>query len=1305
MATANKKDKHCSRLIKTLMICFVFVTVCFYTAHAQILPTQQIQSMDNTSNLLASQISDSVSSSKENSASSSVHAAPGTKIGQMQKGRADISVVFNVRNSAQLNKFIADSQKQAKGQEPILSEQEFEANYSPTQSDYNSVVTFLSSENISVTQTYSNRLLLIGQGSPADVQNAFGTQIDLFSYANTTFYKSDSGITIPDSLNTCGIAGIAINNFTLTPSLAKASEITSNGIGPDNLAFNSSPDDFRDAYGTSGVIQDGWTGNGTKIGIVDAYGDSSIRSDVSLFDTHFNLPSLALTVSGIGGSNSNWAKETALDVEWAHAMSPGAAILLRVSSDNSNTNLFSAVNNLVQMQNPPNIISLSWGEPEFSTAYASIFQAAAAKGIKVYVSTGDNGAFDSQSSLTVEYPASDPNVIAVGGTTLYCNTVQGTNEHYENGWSESGGGYSSIFSEPSYQTTAGIPDPSRRRAIPDVSLDADPYSGVTIYVGGSEETGWGGTSLAAPMMAGISAVALNGGWNLNNNVLYSNYASNDKYQVAFHDVYISGNNGYYNVTHGWDAVTGLGSINFQNFANIFHEPQGVTLTDYTLSPNIIKAGQSLTLTYSINNPDTNYSLTQIGLGATIRLHGTKNETSDASNDLCISILGGLNTQTRQFHANSFLSDGYYDVMWSVWMGPPSLGNSLFSSSWQMNQLRVVSQYQVTFDYQVSGGGSPSAPLVTFTSHGSQSSITAGPTATVWADYDSTYTYTPNPLTGSTGNERWQASNGTSGTISSPTTISPTYYHQYQVTLSYSTSDSSTPSSSAPLLIGTQFSSSSQVPLTVANQTVWLDENTQWHLTNVTAFLSTSDLTIPSPTPAPQRSPPTLSISSPSNSTYTQGSPIPLTLVYNHSNVDSTYGFPVFWNVLNNATDDWVYAAGETGIEMADQPYNVTGISSSFNIDLNTYDNQSLPAGEYTVYAYAGNQYGLTGPIAVTFIISPPTERWICSANNFGTITGATSINPTYNHQYALKVTSPYGSSGSGWYNAGTAANFAVTSPVSVASGEQNAFASWTGSGSGSYNGSDAAGSCTMNAPVTEIASWNTQYYLTVTSPYGSPTGAGWYNAGATATFDVITPFSGNAGTQYLLSFWSGLGTGSYNGSTASNSVTLDNAITEAANWTTQYLLTFIVIPSGGGSTELTGNTFWADAGPLSISLTTNSGYTFSQWTANTVSITFDNSNARYATADVNGPGTITASLTQNLPQTTSPTPAPTLSPTQAPTPAPSQAPTQSPIQNTNPTPAPAPEYPSVLSLAVILLLVTTATLLYFRKNKHKSIKM
>jgi len=127
---------------------------------------------------------------------------------------------------------------------------------------------------------------------------------------------------------------------------------------------------------------------------------------------------------------------------------------------------------------------------------------------------------------------------------------------------------------------------------------------------------------------------------------------------------------------------------------------------------------------------------------------------------------------------------YVWTNWS-WTAPPS-GSSTSQtytytvpSSDDIVTANYQTQYSVTFDYQISGGGSPTAPSVSYMSLGLPYSVTAGPSATVWADSGSTYTYTPNPLSGSSESQRWWT-NQKSGTVSLSTTISPTYYHQYQV---------------------------------------------------------------------------------------------------------------------------------------------------------------------------------------------------------------------------------------------------------------------------------------------------------------------------------------------------------------------------------------------------------------------------------------------------------------------------------------------------------------------------------------------
>ncbi len=293
-------------------------------------------------------------------------------------------------------------------------------------------------------------------------------------------------------------------------------------------------------------------GSGTTIAIVDAYDDPKAQSDLGVFSSTFNLPACTTSngcftkVNQNGGTNyprknSGWALEISLDVQWAHAIAPGAKILLVEASSNSFTNLMAAEN---YAKTHAGYVSNSWGGAEFSSeaSYDANFQQA---GVSFFASSGDSG-------LPAQYPSASPNVISVGGTTLNFSSGSFTSE---TGWSGSGGGCStyeiataaqSSFSQYAQVNCAG------KRATPDVSLDADPNSGVSVYdsYGYNGQSGWftvGGTSASSPMWAARSAAT---GGVVNAAFVY---ASN----ITFRDITV-GNNGAACLV-GYDLVTGMGS--------------------------------------------------------------------------------------------------------------------------------------------------------------------------------------------------------------------------------------------------------------------------------------------------------------------------------------------------------------------------------------------------------------------------------------------------------------------------------------------------------------------------------------------------------------------------------------------------------------------------------------------------------------------------------------------------------------------------------------------------------------------------
>lgn len=339
------------------------------------------------------------------------------------------------------------------------------------------------------------------------------------------------------------------------------------------------PAQIRNAYGVSSILFNSIVGDGAgqTIAIIDAYDDPSmvsstnsnfLISDLHRFDVQFNLPdppsftkvSQTGSQSRLPSYNSGWATEIALDVEWAHAMAPGASILLVEASSSSTSNLNTAVK-YARNQSNVSVITMSYGQTEYSgeTSNDSIYTTPSGHTpITYFSSTGDAGS-------PGDYQAYSPNIVAVGGTSLYLNSSG--NYSSESGWSGSGGGISQYESKPSYQSS--VTQSTTKRTTPDVSAVADPNTGVAVLdssAGGiGSSSGWqqiGGTSLSSPLWAGLMSIVDQGRNLLGLSTL--NGASQtlpDLYNLNssdFHDV-TTGSNGGFSASAGYDLVTGRGS--------------------------------------------------------------------------------------------------------------------------------------------------------------------------------------------------------------------------------------------------------------------------------------------------------------------------------------------------------------------------------------------------------------------------------------------------------------------------------------------------------------------------------------------------------------------------------------------------------------------------------------------------------------------------------------------------------------------------------------------------------------------------
>ena len=342
--------------------------------------------------------------------------------------------------------------------------------------------------------------------------------------------------------------------------------------GPTGL----SPQQVTSAYGVNQIKFSGGTvsgdGSGQTIAIVTAYHDPNISSDLASFDSYYNIANPpSLTVKNLGGSTTDagWSLETSLDVEWSHAIAPGAKILLVEAASANLSDLLNAVN-YAKSQAGVSVVSMSWGGSEFwgESSYDSTFTTPSGhSGVTFVAASGDSGAWYGPS-----YPAVSPNVLAVGGTSL--SLTSGNTYSSETGWSGSTGGFSGYDmywwyyeSAPSYQVAAqqavglnyGV------RTTPDVSFNADPNSGVAVFdsVSYYGQSGWfqlGGTSAAAPAWAGLIAITDQGLATGGKGPLSNTQAQAGLYSLPssdFHDV-VSGSNGY-SAGAGYDLVTGLGS--------------------------------------------------------------------------------------------------------------------------------------------------------------------------------------------------------------------------------------------------------------------------------------------------------------------------------------------------------------------------------------------------------------------------------------------------------------------------------------------------------------------------------------------------------------------------------------------------------------------------------------------------------------------------------------------------------------------------------------------------------------------------
>jgi len=367
------------------------------------------------------------------------------------------------------------------------------------------------------------------------------------------------------------------------------------------------PAAIRSAYGLNGLLNRGFNGAGRTIVILDAFGSPTAFSDLQAFDKLFGVPDPpsfnVITMPGTppfdptSANQVGWAEEVSLDVQWSHAVAPGANIILVAAVSNSDVDLIAGLNYAID-NHLGDVVSMSFGETELSLtdpagrqildAWDLAFQHARENQVTLFVSSGDNGSDTGLIGVqNVSFPASSPRVTAVGGTNLFFGSATNADPNgtyqgevvWNDGFGAGGGGVSLVFPTPKYQeglAALNLPPLQKERGVPDVAYNAGVLGGVIAHLGFSTPFLpanpafyiFGGTSAGAPQWSGIiadinQAVSHQVGF-LNNRL----YKLGTHGKLPFHDITI-GDNGFNGVTGfsagpGYDLATGWGTPNFGN---------------------------------------------------------------------------------------------------------------------------------------------------------------------------------------------------------------------------------------------------------------------------------------------------------------------------------------------------------------------------------------------------------------------------------------------------------------------------------------------------------------------------------------------------------------------------------------------------------------------------------------------------------------------------------------------------------------------------------------------------------------------
>jgi len=623
---------------------------------------------------------------------------------------------------AALNRLLAQQQdRSSPNYHKWLTPEQYADQFGLSQSDIEKIVSWLQMQGFSIVQSARGRDWIAFTGTAEMVENTFRTQLHFYNVNGEMHFANATPLSIPQALNGIVVGFRGLHDFSLTPmGIGKIlppdifpsilRPFYNDGAGDNFMA----PGDVATIYDITPLYNAGTDGTGQKLVVV---GQTDIQmSDIEDFRSGFGLSNndpQVVTVGSDPGTTGDLS-EADLDLEWSGAVARNATIIY-VTSKISAGGVFNSASYAIDQDLAP-VISMSYGGCEsmnasFIPTNEPTMQKANTEGITFIASSGDSGAAgcdsDQEASATqglaVNYPASSPEVTAVGGTEFNGDVSDpskywgnsgsngGTALSYipETAWNDtvlngtlsaSAGGASSCvstgcasgFPKPSWQAGTGVPN-DKVRDVPDVAMDASAdHDGFILCTGGSCSSGvsgavtggtiFGGTSVSAPVFAGIVTLlnqqlnnAPPAGVGNINPTLYK--LAQTPSNGVFHDI-TTGNNIVpctqgskdcprsapfqfgYNATAGYDQVTGLGSVDASLLVGLFSGGSSTTTT-LTSSLNPAGSGTSVTFTAKVtgNGSSTPTGVVTFNDGATKLGTGTLSSGQAQFSTAALSIGG------------------------------------------------------------------------------------------------------------------------------------------------------------------------------------------------------------------------------------------------------------------------------------------------------------------------------------------------------------------------------------------------------------------------------------------------------------------------------------------------------------------------------------------------------------------------------------------------------------------------------------------------------------------------------------------